>query len=464
MGQTCCIYCRISEDREGAGLGVGDQEHDCRELADQLGLEVVAVFSDNDVSAYSSKPRPGYEDMLRLIATGKVSAVLAWHSDRLHRSPLELEHYISATQDIPTHTVKAGKLDLATPHGRLVARQLGALARYESEHKAERVARAYERRVLNGGFGGGPRRFGFEPDGITIRPTEAAEIVKAAGAVLTGQSLSSIVRDWNARGIKTPHGNPWTNMHLVSMLKRPRNAGILVFHGQEAGKAPWEPILAEAQWREVVSILSDPARRTHVTSNRISELGSGLYVCGLCAAKLRVGTSGNGSKVRCYRCPDHNHLTQAQQPLDEFVEWAIIAKLSEPDAISLLTRSAEPDLSGVYTERQVVTGRLEELGAMFAAGDIDGISFKRANADLRAKLAALDARIQASESRSPLSAMAGAEDVAARWAELDLSVRRGILDTLMVVTVGPARYRGGRFDQDRVSITSPDGTPWGAAE
>jgi site-specific DNA recombinase len=453
MGNLCCIYCRISEDREGAGLGVADQEHDCRELADQLGLEVVEVFTDNDTSAYSSKPRKRYEAMLRLVETGKVAAVLAWHTDRLHRSPIELEEYINVTRDVPTYTVKAGKLDLATPHGRLVARQLGALARYESEHKSERVARAYERRVLNGGFGGGPRRFGFEPDGTTIRPAEAAEIVRAAGAVLTGRSLSSIVRDWNGRGIKTPHGHDWSNMHLVSMLKRPRNAGILVYHGQETGKAPWEPILAEAQWREVVSILSDPARRNHVTSNRVSELGSGLYVCGLCGAKLRIGTSGTGSKVRNYRCPDYAHLTQAQAPLDEFVEGAIITRLSDPDEISrLLTRSAEPDLSAVYTERQVVTGRLEELGALFAAGDITGISFKRATVDLRAKLAALDARIQASEARSPLSVMADAEDVADRWAELDLSVRRGILDALGTVIIGRARYRGGRFDRGRISI------------
>jgi site-specific DNA recombinase len=452
VGQPCCIYCRISEDREGAGLGVADQETDCRELADQLGLDVIAVFSDNDVSAYSNKPRPGYEDMLRLIGTGKVAAVLAWHSDRLHRSPLELEYYITATQDIPTHTVKAGKLDLATPHGRLVARQLGALARYESEHKAERVARAYERRVLSGGFGGGPRRFGFEPDGIIIRPAEAEEIVKAAGAVLIGQSLSSIVRDWNARGIKTPHGHPWTNMHLVSMLKRPRNAGILVFRGQEAGKAPWEPILAESQWREVVRILSDPGRRNHVSSNRVSELGSGLYRCGPCGAKLRIGTSGNGSKVRNYRCPDHAHLTQAQAPLDDYIEALIIARLSEPGALGRPASASEPYLSEVYQERQRVIGRQEELGSMYAAGDIDGTSFKRAAADLRDLLNGLDARIGATESRSPLSTMLGAEDMAARWAELDLSQRRGILDALMVVTIGRARYRGGRFDSERVQV------------
>jgi site-specific DNA recombinase len=49
-----------------------------------------------------------------------------------------------------THTVQAGLLDLSTPSGRLVARQLGAVARYEWEHKA-RVRAAYQQRVLGGG-------------------------------------------------------------------------------------------------------------------------------------------------------------------------------------------------------------------------------------------------------------------------------------------------------------------------
>lgn len=38
---------------------------------------------------------------------------------------------------MPTYTVKTGYLDLTTPSGRTVARQLGALARYEVEHKVE---------------------------------------------------------------------------------------------------------------------------------------------------------------------------------------------------------------------------------------------------------------------------------------------------------------------------------------
>jgi DNA invertase Pin-like site-specific DNA recombinase len=64
--------------------------------------------------------------------------VLAWHTDRLHRSPKELETYIDLCEPrgVVTRTVRAGELDLATASGRMVARQLGAVARYESEQTA----------------------------------------------------------------------------------------------------------------------------------------------------------------------------------------------------------------------------------------------------------------------------------------------------------------------------------------
>lgn len=54
---------------------------------------------------------------------------------------VELEEFIAACdpRGVPTHGVKAGALGLSTLSGRLVARQLGAVARYEVEHASERI-------------------------------------------------------------------------------------------------------------------------------------------------------------------------------------------------------------------------------------------------------------------------------------------------------------------------------------
>jgi site-specific DNA recombinase len=140
MTRRAIIYTRISKDKTGAGLGVDRQEQDCRELAARLGWEVVGHHSDNDISAYSGKPRPGYQALLSDLQERRADAVIVWHTDRLHRRQMELEGYIEVCQprDIPTETVMAGKFDLATSSGRMIARILGAVAHEEVEHMIER--------------------------------------------------------------------------------------------------------------------------------------------------------------------------------------------------------------------------------------------------------------------------------------------------------------------------------------
>ena len=73
------------------GYAWREQEKECRQRADGLGWEVVGVCVDNDVSAYSGKRRPQYEQMVEAVNAGLVQAVLAWHPDRITRQPKELE-------------------------------------------------------------------------------------------------------------------------------------------------------------------------------------------------------------------------------------------------------------------------------------------------------------------------------------------------------------------------------------
>src|ERR1039458_2496102 len=89
--QRAAIYCRISDDREGRGLGIARQERELREVCSAKGLEVVRVFSDNDISAsrYSKKARPRYQALLEAIKGGEVDVIVVWDLDRLCRRPIE---------------------------------------------------------------------------------------------------------------------------------------------------------------------------------------------------------------------------------------------------------------------------------------------------------------------------------------------------------------------------------------
>ncbi|MEU8756193.1 recombinase family protein [Streptomyces chartreusis] len=351
----CFIYARISEDREGAHLATERQTDDCRELAERLsgaGTEyrIVRVFEDNDLSAYSGKPRPDYRAMLEALQRGEGDCVLAWHTDRLHRSPAELEQYIDVCGPaaIPTRTVKAGDLDLSTATGRMIARQLGVQARYEVERMIERSKRARDQKAQHGEFSGGTRPFGYEPDGRTPRTlecpscgkrgpggfadrrhcegcgaddqftrdlvckacesrdtlrvvfactdcgtdatfaeeSEAALVGRVTLAMLAGASLRSLVAENARKGVVSVHGREQKDNQLRRLLTRPRNAGLMQHRGEIVGRADWMPLVDEPTWRSLIAMLEDPSRRVSSTNVR-RHLGSRIYICDECEGKLK---------------------------------------------------------------------------------------------------------------------------------------------------------------------------------
>ncbi len=255
------IYLRISEDRRD-GAGVERQEKECRELADRLGWPVVEVFRDNDISAsaYSRKRRTDHERMIEAIKAGRINAVVAWDSDRMFRQPSEHEPYMKLCQHfgVQNAAVRVGDIDYDTPIGRFNARMHINMAAYESEHKADRIRSAHRQIAENGGWHGGIRCFGYEPDGLTVRESEADEIRRMADAVIRGQSLRSLAQELNERGVATVKGKRWSSAHLRSMLVRSRLAGLREHRGKIIGQAAWPAILDRSTWEAMKARTGGP--------------------------------------------------------------------------------------------------------------------------------------------------------------------------------------------------------------
>lgn len=462
--RRCVIYCRISEDRSGHAHGVERQEQDCRALAETLGYEVVRVFRDNDISAYSGTRRPEYRDMVATLESGTATAVLAWHPDRLHRSPRELEDYVdlSETHAILTHTVQSGKYDLSTPSGRMFARSIGAVARYESEHKSTRVRRARRQAVEEGRHVGGKRPFGFESDGVTHRPEEADAIRKTAARLLAGESLRSTSGDLNKAGIYTSCGNEWDSSGLKEMILRPRNAGWLVHRGEIVGPAPWDTIIPDDQRLALVSLLTDPARLTS-TGTRASLLGSGLYRCGKpgCPGVMHsYQAAGKAKKYTAYRCATNRlrggegHPTRKAALVDEYVEEALIERLSRPLS-TLLSSQQETDTTALYAELNALHKRLEDLASMFAEGQVTAQQLQKGSDKIRTRQEEIQERIGAT-APGPVTNLVKADKVRSAWGNISLEVKRAVLVHALTVTILPQppgrRPNGAYFDPEFIGL------------
>lgn len=286
--RRAAIYARISMDRTGAGLGVERQLQDCRALATDRRFDVVQVFSDNDISAYSGAKRPGYEGLLDLVRRGEVDVVIAWHVDRLHRSLADLETYIEACEptSVSTLTVRAGDLDLSSASGRMMARVLGSIARHESEQKSERVRRA-RRQAAESGRAHGRLGYGYD-DQQRIIPAEAAVIREVADRTLRGETLMSIARDLNERKIPSPGAGGWvwqqvkravSGLRDATELSDPQVAVVRALVDGAQHTTAQARRMVNAAWPEgdpttLASVLAAGESRSHgETARLLTELG-----------------------------------------------------------------------------------------------------------------------------------------------------------------------------------------------
>lgn len=424
------IYTRISKDRTGAGLGVDRQEQDCRALAERLGWTVVAVYSDNDISAYSGKPRPGYKAMCGALEASRGTGVIAWHTDRLHRRNAELEPFIDlcTRRGVTVQTVTAGNVDLSTVSGQMTARILGAVAQQEIDHARERMKRAKEQAASSGVYRGGRRPFGYEADGMTVRQDEADALDAAARAILSGLSLRSVAKDFP---LPTTGGREMDPVALRRILVRPRNAGLMEVAGQITGKAAWPAILEESVWRGVVALMSDPTRRTNAGPQR-RWLGSGLLLCGECGSRLRVHRSPR--RKQAYTCPDGKHVARDLEAVDAYVLSALCDRLAAPDMADLLAPEAV-DLEPVRVEAASLRAQLDEVAALVGSGAFTPSQAAVASQGLRARLEAAEAALTQQHGGSALAALMGAPEPQAALMAAPVEVQRQVLDLLAEVTI-----------------------------
>lgn len=449
------IYVRISQDRVGAGLGVQRQREDCEALAERLGWTVVDVYTDNDTSAFSGKPRQHYTRMLEDIESGRVNGVLAWHTDRLHRNNRELLDYIdlSVRMKLPTQTVTAGPLDLSTANGRAAAITLGAWARAESEHKAERLQRAHEQAAGQGRWRGGPRPFGYTDDAMSLHPVEAPLLQQAYSDIRAGKSLASILKRWEALGVTTTLGRPWTFATLRQALLRPRNYGASVHRGKVVAQGQWDPIVDELTYRAVAAILRTPGRRTTDT-NEGKWLLSGLALCGKCDDGTTVTTTNNGAAGgghTIYRCRAKAHLSRRAQPVDDWVRDVVLARMAKDDARDLLVPDSPTE--DLATEADSLRLQLEEAEQLWDEGLLSATRYREKARKLKDDIAALEARMSDATVSPVLSALVDAEDPRRAWDDLTWTQKRLAVDTLCVVTILPVgRGKARVFDPETVQI------------
>lgn len=426
------IYLRLSIDKAGDELGVTRQREDCLRLCQAKGWEPVE-YMDNDLSA-TKGVRPAYRQMLQDIRDKRIDAVAAWHLDRLHRQPAELEEFITLADkhNIALATV-TGDVNLATDNGRLIARITGAVARAEIERKSARQRRAGQQKAERGlpqwnhAFGylsytGAKEHDKGErfPD-----PRTAPLVVDAYRAILAGASLNDVCRMWNDAGAFTAHGHNWTAALMTQFLRKPRNAGLrdyndeLIMDGDgKPVRGTWEPLVDVELWQSVQHLMNDPKRNPGPKSVQ-KYLLTGFLRCGRddCggtmggqhvthktggksgrpkAGEVKEKHSGQIVHSHSYNCRKCHACSIRGAAVENVIYGLVGDRLARADAVDLLKKEQHnpEEAQRIRDEINTLTTKLAKRRAEWDDDEITTADYNYSKDRTNAKIAALEAQQQ----------------------------------------------------------------------
>jgi DNA invertase Pin-like site-specific DNA recombinase len=439
------IYARISSDKDHEALGVERQLQDCRALCAKRGWTVApdAEYVDNDISAAKpGKKRPEHERLMGDIRAGKLDAVVVWDEDRLYRQPRELEPFVDACEVVGLRTLASvgGDMDLNDENALFMLRMKVNVAAMEVAKIRKRVRRQKQERAEKGLNHGGKRAFGFEKDGVTIRENEAVLIRAACNRILEGGSVTGICRDWNKMGVSTVMGTGgWTLTRMRQMLLSPRLAGIRQYHGEEVGKAVWDPILQEDDWRRMYAILKDPSRQAPNVGGvegRVYML-RGVLRCGECGTTLTAMHRG-GQSDRIYGCrkvvgrKGCGHVYIRANTIEAWVRERLVPWADDPrmrDALSAVAGAQAEEIRALVLENAGDEARLSEAASAYASGDISLATLGKVTRPLEKAIGERLAKIAAMRGQSTLDRFGGS--VAEKWEAMTPEDKRSVLLALV---------------------------------
>lgn len=475
------IYVRISLDKHD-GAGVERQEEMCRQLAAEHGLEVSRVYSDNSISAYTGKTRPGFIDLVADVKARKIGAVLSFAPDRISRNVSEYGIFKATLKN--THCrliyVNGGEQALDDPNADLISTMLSGVSQWESAIKSARVAAAKAQHRRRGDYPTKPiRLFGYTHSGEP-HPTEAPLVRDAATRILAGESLNRIAREWEDKGVTTTLGNRPTAQNIRKSMLSPTTGGFTHYELKKKdyspaeweklsawdklgiiGRGNWEPVLDPEVWQALWAHLTNPARKTNLVGSAPRHLLSGIALCGHCGAPMYCRNKWYKKKTetapkRVYYCKGRGggHPTRIAEPLENYITNLVLARLSASDIVDELAAGVDTDRRAELTAtRDMVRGRMADLEQQATLGNVGMDQFGRMNKALTDQLEAIDAElVELAGAGGVLSEVAGVADVRAWWVTATLELKRELIRALMTITIEgtpPVQYK---FNPEYVTV------------
>jgi site-specific DNA recombinase len=307
----------------------------------------------------------------------------------------------------------------------------------------------------------GRRGFGHTQDRSEVVAGEAALILEAAQRVLDGATLSSIVDDWNRRGVTTTTGGPWRINALSALLVQPRLAGL------DGGDGP-PPAIIDGRTHDALVALRHARRKSNgrqpgaVTGRPY--LLTGFLRCWRCGSRLGGITPRATTVQPHYRCPSRgaggcSGVVVRAAHADNAARDVVLRRVDDPE----FTRSVTSRQAILAAEQRAMTAMVADavmgrdpdgdgIGLWTDGRQIDGQAWGQLKQVLEAKAGADASELPRQTVLSRQRRLCGSgQRLRACWDGMDVQERRSIVDAVVDhFVVLPAPRLRSKFTPERL--------------
>jgi site-specific DNA recombinase len=462
---TAVTYARRSkvEARKEVVESVEAQQAENLEWAALHDVAVIGSFQDNlTASRFSDKDRPEFLKMMEVIREQHPDMVIVTEQSRLDRQLWTILELIELARTRPFKIVKVRDddvIDLSTEAGINRTIDQANRDRHESELISQRVKAHKRNFAKTGRFDGGPRPFGYEKDGVTVRESEAEIIRECADQIEAGASCMSLVRQLNERGVPTSFGRRWQRSTLQVIFRSKRIIGVREHDGVEY-PAQWPAMISRDQWEQIQLILD--ARAIRKTRTGRSYLLTGFVWCGGCGGPMSgAGHHVDGSLHRRYYCVPEDStgsprgcgkVSRAAEPLEALVSNAVLHRLDSDGVAQAFQEATEDskiqDALAEYQETKALLGNL--LGDYYTERNkYAKEEMRKLKAELEARIEQITRKMERLDSTRILASVPFGQTVRQIWDDADLDLKRNLIGLLIVrIVIKPGRPGGKRWTDE----------------
>ncbi len=370
------IYVRYSSHSQ-RDVSIDQQIRACRRFAERQNIEVVTVYEDRAFTGTNDK-RPGFQRMIKDSAAGAWDYVIVYTLDRFARDRYDSAVYKRQLKNHGIKVLSAMENISDDPTGVLMESLLEGLAEYYSKELSQKIHRGMEdnarKCMVNGSL---PLGYVRGADGrYAIDETEAAIVREAFRRVEAGEKFTHIINDFNARGLLTKYGKPWSKSSLNTIITNERYTGVYIY-GDSRVPGGIPPIIDQRQFDAVSLWLGSKRnpRKSAAPQRRRRENGvyllTGKLFCGHCKNPM-VGISGKSQCADPYyyytckgRRTDHSCSKRnvRRDQIELLIATALRNTMLTDRAIQILADAAieYQKKSAANTEVDALKGRLADI-------------------------------------------------------------------------------------------------------